>query len=808
MLTRIRIVSFLVVASSAVVLTSAASGSAIHHRVRSPRVSGQFAGAPGFGSALVGLAPAGTGPAAVAIDPATHTLYVSDGFSYSGNGPGGDTVSVIDARRCNAQDLSRCPGPWPRITLEGGTADGPSGIAVDVPTDTVYVSNIGVNTVSVINGATCNAMVSAGCGQTPVSVSVGDNPVGLFDDPDNHTVYVPNDGDTSVSMIDSATCNATNTAGCPSPVPTVDVGANPTSAEADIATHTVYVSTIGAANGWAVFDANTCNATVQSGCATQGTLIGDPSGPNDAVVDTANDTLYTANYDNTVSAFDLSHCNSADLSGCATQAPGVVTPFPDPGFSENTVWIELDAALHTVYAVYDRDDVLVAIDTDLCNGGHPAGCAMLEPPTIHTGAAPQGVVLDSGTQTLYVADGFGNNVSVIDATRCNAQVTFGCRHLPPTVALTAPGGVADDAAQQTAYATTASSGIALIDTRACNSGNTDGCAAAPPMVAAGDTPVAIAVSSRTHTIYVADYGSGATGAISVLDARACGAAHPAGCAVLHSLTVPGGHPDDLTLDPLTGTLYVATVAASGRDLVTVFDAATCNASDAGGCGQTPAALPLGESGDGSSALTIAANPRTDTLYATDLVTAGSGAWSGSTVDVIDAASCNDAVTSGCHQTPAHITVPASESSGSLPVGLAVDPTTDTVYTADLDGGDLGTGTVGVINGSTCNGRTYAGCGQTPVTVPAQYGTEGVAVNLRTHQVYASNAEDSSVSVIDGRACNAQDTTVAVAHPRPCQSGTTPEPASLRSCRTATPPSQSRSTPSLAPRTYKRSRGCQ
>ena len=125
--------------------------------------------------------------------------------------------------------------------------------------------------------------------------------------------------------------------------------------------------------------------------------------------------------------------------------------------------------------------------------------------------------------------------------------------------------------------------------------------------------------------------------------------------------------------------------------------------------------------------------------------------------VIDAASCNAAVTSGCHQAPASITVPATESSGSLPVGLAVDPQTDTVYTADLDGGDVGTGTVGVINGSTCNGRTHAGCDQTPVTVPTQYGTEGVAVDPRTHQVYASNAEDSSVSVIDGRACNAQDT---------------------------------------------------
>ena len=255
-------------------------------------------GGLGSGSALVGSAPAGKFPAAVAFDTATHTIYVADGFGYSGPVAPGDTVSVIDARHCNARDVSSCPVPWPTITVGSGTAgDEPSGIAVDVLTDTVYVSNFGAGTVSVINGATCNAMVRSGCGQNPVSVPVGDNPVGLFADPDNHTVYVPNVGDTAVSMIDSASCNATDPAGCPStPPPTVDVGANPTSAEADLATHTLYVSTVGAANGWAVFGSDTCNATVQSGCGTQGALIGDPSGPNDAEVDAGDDTLYTANF--------------------------------------------------------------------------------------------------------------------------------------------------------------------------------------------------------------------------------------------------------------------------------------------------------------------------------------------------------------------------------------------------------------------------------------------------------------------------------------------------------------------------------
>ena len=303
--------------------------------------------------------------------------------------------------------------------------------------------------------------------------------MGLVADPDNHTVYVPNVSDTAVSMIDSASCNATDPAGCPStPPPTVDVGANPTSAEADLATHTLYVSTIGAANGWAVFDSDTCNATVQSGCGTQGALVGDPSGPNDAEVDAGDDTLYTANFDNTVSAFDLSHCDADDLAGCSSQTAGVVTPFPDPGFGENTVWVSVDQALHTVYAVYDRDDVLVAIDTDVCNGAHLAGCATLDPPTIHTGAQPAGVVLDARTQTLYVADELGDDVSVIDATRCNAQITLGCRHRPPAVALAAPGGVAVDGIEHTAYVTTASDGVALIDTRRCSARRTEGCARA------------------------------------------------------------------------------------------------------------------------------------------------------------------------------------------------------------------------------------------------------------------------------------------------------------------------------------------
>src|ERR1039458_5665972 len=94
--------------------------------------------------------------------------------------------------------------------------------------------------------------------------------------------------------------------------------------------HGAYVGTLAATEA---FDANTCNATVQSGCGTIATLsLGDPGGgPNGLQVDPANDTLYTANFDTTVSAFDLHHCNAGDLAGCATDAPRTVS-VPGPRF--------------------------------------------------------------------------------------------------------------------------------------------------------------------------------------------------------------------------------------------------------------------------------------------------------------------------------------------------------------------------------------------------------------------------------------------------------------------------------------------
>ena len=70
-------------------------------------------------------------------------------------------------------------------------------------------------------------------------VPVGTSPVGIFDDPANDTVYIPNRVDQDVSMLDTATCNATDLAACPNkPPPTVKVW-NAVPGAVDGSTHTV-----------------------------------------------------------------------------------------------------------------------------------------------------------------------------------------------------------------------------------------------------------------------------------------------------------------------------------------------------------------------------------------------------------------------------------------------------------------------------------------------------------------------------------------------------------------------------------------
>ena len=460
--------------------------------------------------------------------------------------------------------------------------------------------------------------------------------------------------------------------------------------------------------------------------------------------------MYTANYDNTVSAFDLRHCDASDLAGCATDTPGTVTPFPQANF-EHDLSVAVDAPLHSVYVVYQKDDSLIVIDTNVCNGSHPAACAALRPPAIHTGADPESVVLDSQTQTLYTADEVDNDVSVIDASRCNAQTTSGCRHPAPDVAISGPGALAADPAAHTTYVTSGGNTVSMIDTSDCNTSHPSGCATAPPTVTVGDNPQAVAADGPARTVYVANAGTGSSGTISVINAATCNATDSAGCGTLATLHVPGGNPDGIAVNTATSTIYVATLTSSGPNLISVFNAATCNTTNTTGCGQAPAVLSIGDSGGAQfgSALNLAIDQATNTLYATNVVT-DTAPFGGDSVYVINGATCDAATTTGCGQTPATI------KAGLNPWGIAVDQATDTIYTANIADGEH-PGTVSVINGATCNGTNRSGCGHAPPTVAAGFGAIGLTINPAISTIYVANIQDTSVSVINGASCNGSNT---------------------------------------------------
>ena len=768
MSTPIRLSLVLLTSLAALATASAATATPLRSRTESARARFLRDGAPGLrreraalarfgdpfasGSALVGSAPVGNGPGALAVDPATHTAYVANGFNNTGPNAGGNTVSVIDTRHCDAQDVSHCQGPWPTITV----GNLPSGIAIDEKTDTVYVINFGDNTVSVFNGATCNGEQPAGCGQTPATVPVGSGPIGIFADPANDTVYIPNVNDQDVSMLDSATCNATRLAACPhTQLPVVNVGTFPDDADVSQSSHTVYVAT---GQGVSVFDANTCNATNQSTCGSIGVLSGDPNGLAAADVDPANDTLYTANFDDTVSAFDLHDCNAADLSGCATDAPGTVTI---PGFS-TSLSVAVDVPLHSVYVADQSDDVLAVVNTDVCSASDPAGCTSLSLPEIHTGDDLQMVSLDPATQTLYTANQDDSDVSVIDATRCDAQTTGGCRPRAPEVPVSNQGALpAADPAVNTVYYPNGMYTVSMIDTKLCNALHSAGCAQTPPTLTAGFQPSSVAVDPATHTVYVANFDGApfTAGTVSVFDDRTCNATDQAGCTAVSTVPI-SGLANDIAVNHATDTVYVATIAPSGPNLILEFNGATCNASEVRGCGQTPASVTLpAESGPIFSNDFVAIDVRTNTVYATStLIPPLDAPFVGDSVYVINGAHCDGSDASGCGRAPATVTLSeapsnpfAIPSQQPTPWGIAVDDATDTIYTAN-PANFAGPGTVSVINGATCNGQNTSGCGQTPATAPAGFGSQYVTVDQLTNRVYTTNLFDSSVTTINGNTC--------------------------------------------------------
>jgi DNA-binding beta-propeller fold protein YncE len=555
-------------------------------------------------------------PDAVGVDLATDTVYAAN-VGPTGNGA---TVSAIDGASCNGSNGRGCGRALHTIKVGAN----PEWVTVDQATNTIYVPNFNDGTVSVINGARCNAKIASGCRQAPRAVTTGAGAGFVGIDQNVHTAFVLNSFDDTLSAIDTSRCKGNSTAACPRLAPAQQAGSNQDPGYAQFPTqfalipHTgsAYILNVGGSNVLAIADVRRCDAVDTSGCRVNAPSV--PDHENLAAIDPATDTIYASNVNlPQIDVLNGATCNARNLPGCA---PVAHIPIGDPDASVGAI----DDAFHTLYAADSMGGTIAIINTATCNAGDTSGCST-RPPTIPLGMNHGAPVLNPTTQTLYTVVGKnGNHVAVLNAATCNAEMTAGCGQTPALI----PVGpftsqLAVSVAPDTIYAPSAGQShsgdtLAVINGATCNGTTHSGCGQPAATVTVGLGPDGAAVNDLTHTLYVANNADGDhPGTVSLINTATCNGADSTGCHG-HVPSIPVGRAPQLAaVNTSTNRIYVTNY---GSATVSIIDGSTCNAETTSGCNR-----PAPQQAVGSSPLGLAVNDSTNTVYA--LTQLGLGAMS-------------------------------------------------------------------------------------------------------------------------------------------------------------------------------------
>jgi len=689
----------------------------------------------------------GGSPGMPELDPANGTIYVPIQCpqSYCPTNAPGRAVDIVDAATCNATNGSACH------VVATAPGDNPLGAAVDPNTGTVYVINNGNGTIGVLDGRTCNATVTSGCRHDVATIALGANASIVAGDVDaaTRTLYVasPSHG---VYVIDIATCNDIVTTGCAQRPELVKDTRGAAQLDIDTKTNTVYVADNGNPNADAsgngntvtVINGNTCDAKDDSGCGENPPTVTAGSGVSAVAVDQANDTVYVANYnDGTVSVIDGARCNSLRVSGCHAAPRALRT-------GAGTADVVVDAKDDTVFALNQGDDTLSSIDAATCDGTRPSACPPLAPaqreaPEVGPGAFGNDVIVTPGNDTAYVVNEGGANVLIVTGVGgCTGLDHSAC--LVPAPSVPEAGQVATlDPATGTLYVTDENlPQVDVIDAAHCDPARLSGCAPVGTIPTGGQNQVG-SVDDATHTLYVSE---AASKSVAVINTASCNATDVAGCAAHHaSIPLRGEYPNVPLLDGDTGSLYVS--YGANADEVAVADTRACNAEVTSGCRSPRGRIEVLE-----GTYTLALDAATDTIYA---ATSGNPFASGYTVAVINGASCVGDM-AGCGKLAATIALgPFTQVVGGPagPDGMAVDEATHTLYVADNHDGDL-PGRLTLVDTETCNGFVTSGCAEKFPTVFVGRSPLLAELDAQTGILYVTNYSSTDVSVLDTARCNA------------------------------------------------------
>lgn len=241
----------------------------------------------------------------------------------------------------------------------------PSGIAVNMSTNTVYVSDIDDNTVTVVNGAT----------NTTTTIQTGGNNglEGLAVNEMTNTIYVLKSGlfgnTPSLIVINGATGTISTTISVPSI--SGQIAVNPV-------TNQIYVSTWGGPDG--PYSVVVIDGTSNAVTAT----ISIPRQLGDIVVDSTRNVIY---------ALNVTEPGNAEISVIDGTTNAITATIP-VGYNDGE--LELNATTNTLYVPDNHGSQLYVID-----GATDTVTTTVPLPEVST--VPHAVAVNSATNTVYVA---------------------------------------------------------------------------------------------------------------------------------------------------------------------------------------------------------------------------------------------------------------------------------------------------------------------------------------------------------------------------------------------------------------------
>ena len=658
---------------------------------------------------VTGHLPAGNEPQAIAINPVTNKIYVSN--RQSGDvtvidGATGDTAMVAAGTQPN--QLAVNPVTNRVYVMNGGgnvtVIDGatnttatlgagiaPTAVAVNPATNKVYVANSGYSdgtggSVTEFDGHT-HAVVTFGAGSKPRAVAVnpatnkiyvanygggnvtvidgftGDTvmvPAGtecrsLAVNPVTNRIYVANYLGASITVIDGTADTVLATVPAP--------GSYPTGVAVDPVADKIYVSCIG-----------TSSVTVIDGATNGSTIVAAGSYPYGVSVNPITGKAYVVNGNATVTVINGADNSTVTLAAVGDTRAVAVNPVTNKIYVANKVaagrvtvidgssntTATVAAGISPICVAFNPVTNKIYCTNDLSSNVTVIDGATNTTTTVNAGTWPDGIVVNPVSNKIYVSSWISNYVTVIDG-KTNATTNVATKMQPYKMDV-------NQITNKIYVSNHGSDSVTVID------GETNSTITLP----VGDAPSGLAVNPITNKIYVANYYGNS---VTIIDGNSN-----------RSITVAvGSNPSSVKINPLTNKIYVGN---KGSANVSIIDGITDSVA-------TVAA--------GSQPYDLVVNCITNKIYVAN--------YGSSNVTVIDGAT----------------NITSTATTGSGPWAIALNPVTNKIYVPNYWGNS-----VTIIDGAT--NSTY--------TVAVGTKPNAVAVNPVTNKAYVANSSSNNVTVID------------------------------------------------------------